>query len=173
MNEDEMKVALLAEAAGIRAKFRESIDEAERKRLAAKYRQIDIELQILKATEAHAGAWGRCEEENPLRDMVPGDLDLKTNLPSKFSLMSVVGVLLLCLGLGVAGYFMLFFDVSVEADTPSVTIMGETFGGEQYRVVNMGLLSDQRNGIIVGGVLAVVGAIFMAVGELTRRRKSP
>ena len=59
---------------------------------------------------------------------------------------SLLGSFLLVAGLAIVGYFFLIFDATVE-------------GGE-LRVNNLGLLNDKQNGIIVGGILAIVGAIM-------------
>jgi hypothetical protein len=61
------------------------------------------------------------------------------------------GVLLFIVGLGVAGYFFLAFDTSVESG----------YG----RVNNLGLMADRQNGIIIGIGLGVVGAIMLAIGS--------
>ena len=69
-----------------------------------------------------------------------------------FSGVRVLGLLLAFVGLGIAGYFLLMFDTSV--------------GSGGYRVNNLGLMSDRQNGLIGGGILAVVGILI----GLTRRK---
>jgi hypothetical protein len=63
----------------------------------------------------------------------------------------VFGLLLLVIGLGAVGFFLLFFDTSVSTEYGSVN--------------NLGLMSDRQNGIIVGGILAVVGVLLGMTGR--------
>jgi hypothetical protein len=72
----------------------------------------------------------------------------------------LIGLLLLVLGIGVAGYFLLFFDVSVPVD-----YQGNNSFGLPERVNNIGLMADRNNGIIIGLVLAVAGGVLMVVGR--------
>ena len=82
---------------------------------------------------------------------------------------SIIGLLLLIIGLGVAGYFLLAFDVTVEVPYQDLGY-GMTVGGD--RVNNIGLMADRQNGIIIGLVLAVGGGILMVIGR-KRTRLSP
>jgi hypothetical protein len=72
----------------------------------------------------------------------------------------LVGLLLLVLGVCVAGYFFLFFDVSVPFDYQG----GNDFGLPE-RVNNIGLMADRNNGIIIGLALAVAGGVLMVIGR--------
>lgn len=72
----------------------------------------------------------------------------------------LAGLLLLVLGVGIAGYFLLFFDVSVPVDYQGL----DNFGLPD-RVNNIGLMADRNNGIIVGLVLAVAGGVLMVIGR--------
>jgi hypothetical protein len=72
-------------------------------------------------------------------------------------LLRIVGALLLILGSGALVYYLKFFDVSVE--TPSLTWMGQTVGGE--RVNNIGLMQDRQNGLLLGALGAVVGLALL------------
>jgi hypothetical protein len=66
--------------------------------------------------------------------------------------LQILGVLLLVVGLGVAAYFFLAFDASVESGAG--------------RVNNLGLMADRQNGIIIGIGLGVVGTIMLAIRSL-------
>jgi hypothetical protein len=77
----------------------------------------------------------------------------------------LIGLLLLVLGIGIAGYFLLFFDVSVPVDYE-----GNNSFGLPERVNNIGLMADRNNGIIIGLALAVAGGVLMVVG---RKRPAP
>jgi hypothetical protein len=70
---------------------------------------------------------------------------------SSVSGSGVFGLLLLVVGLGVVGYCLLFFDTSVSTGYGSVN--------------NLGLMNDKQNGIIVGGILAVVGVLLGFMGK--------
>ena len=63
----------------------------------------------------------------------------------------VFGLLLIFAGLGMVGFFFLFFDTSVSTGYGSVN--------------NLGLMNDRQNGIIVGGILAVVGLFLGFMGK--------
>ena len=82
------------------------------------------------------------------------------------SMLGVAGLFLLVSGLIIVVYYIGFFDTSVPVDT------GGYFDIE--RVNNIGLMNDQRNGII-GGVLAMVGGGVLLFVEYTRGglRRSP
>jgi hypothetical protein len=58
-------------------------------------------------------------------------------------------------GLAIAIYFFFFFDTSVAV--PSVSFMGEEFGGG--RVNNIGLMAQRQNGILFGFGTSIVSAI--------------
>ncbi len=81
--------------------------------------------------------------------------------------LPLVGLLLVIGGLLVAFYFLAVFDVSVEVPYEYLGY-GISVGGE--RINNIGLMNDQRNGMIGGIVAAVVGGILLFVaysrGEL-------
>jgi hypothetical protein len=74
----------------------------------------------------------------------------------------VGGILLLALGVIIAGYFFLFFDVSVPVDASAIGI---------DRVNNIGLMADRQNGIIVGIAIAAAGLALIIVGEVLGSRK--
>ena len=59
-------------------------------------------------------------------------------------------------GLGACAYFMFVFNPTVTV--PSTEILGQSYGGGQ--VNNIGLMADRQNGIIVGGIVAVIGALM-------------
>jgi len=80
----------------------------------------------------------------------------------------LIGLLLLVLGIGVAGYFLLFFDVSVPVD-----YQGNNSFGLPERVNNIGLMADRNNGIIIGLVLAVAGGVLMFVGRKRSAAEAP
>jgi len=83
---------------------------------------------------------------------------------------SIIGLFLLFIGLGVAGYFLAVFDVSVPVDYPSGTdSLGISFPD---RVNNIGLMADRNNGIIIGLALAFGGGVLMVIGR-KRTRPSP
>ena len=63
----------------------------------------------------------------------------------------ILGRILLCMGFVVVAYFFFVFKTDVE-------------GGE-IRVNNLGLMNDKQNGIIVGGILSIVGAI-LGIGKV-------
>lgn len=69
--------------------------------------------------------------------------------------LKVFGILLLTVGLAMAGYFFLVFDSSVASG------LG--------RVVNLELMADRQNGIIVGIGLGVIGAIMFAIGSRNQK----
>jgi len=77
----------------------------------------------------------------------------------------LIGLLLLVLGIGIAGYFLLFFDVSVPVDYE-----GNNSFALPERVDNIGLMADRNNGIIIGLALAMAGGVLMVVG---RKRPAP
>lgn len=66
--------------------------------------------------------------------------------------MKVTGIILLAIG-------VIAFFVGVSMDTTIAT----GFGGQ--RVHNIGLMNDRQNAIIVAGVLAVIGAIFVGFSK--------
>lgn len=86
--------------------------------------------------------------------MIHSDLELPQHRQSKskeskkggVSGMGVSGLLLLFVGLGSVFFYSIFFDTSVETGYGSVN--------------NIGLMSDKQNGIIIGGILAVVGVLL-------------
>ena len=74
--------------------------------------------------------------------------------------MSVFGTLCLFGGGFVTLYFLIGFDVSVPGGVGSI--------------VNLGLLNDRQAGVMVGLAALIVGAIFLAAGEITRNsRRTP
>jgi hypothetical protein len=77
---------------------------------------------------------------------------------------SIIGLLLLIVGLGVAGYFLAFFDVSVPVDYQASDY------GFPDRVNNIGLMADRNNGIVIGFALAIGGGVLMVIG---RKRTRP
>jgi hypothetical protein len=77
---------------------------------------------------------------------------------------SWVGGLMILGGLLLAGYFLLFFDTSVEI--PVQEFLGESFGGG--RVENIGLLNQRQNGVVAGFGISIVGA---AIEAFARFRK--
>lgn len=77
----------------------------------------------------------------------------------------LIGLLLLVLGIGIAGYFLLFFGVSVPVDYE-----GNNSFALPERVNNIGLMADRNNGIIIGLALAMAGGVLMVVG---RKRPAP
>jgi hypothetical protein len=178
VNVGKPQAALLAEAEAIRRRLQAVTSLAERKQLQHRYEQIAHELRggapaeeqlpFFTATNEHPQ--GSTEKAVPNVSVpTPGNVDV---LGSKsISLSRIVGVSLIIIGLCTCAYFMFVFDVSVPVDTPSFSIGGQTFGGEHSRVVNIGLMNDQRNGITAGGALAVIGAIFFALGELKKDKK--
>jgi hypothetical protein len=70
----------------------------------------------------------------------------KESKQSSVSGMGVSGLLLLIVGLGSVFFYSLFFETSVDTAYGSVN--------------NLGLMSDKQNGIIIGGILAVVGVLL-------------
>lgn len=60
--------------------------------------------------------------------------------------LSLVGWAVLAIGVIVTAYFAAWFDVSVPTESGD-------------RVVNLGLMSDRQSGLMLGAVLAGVGAI--------------
>ncbi|HEY5473280.1 MAG TPA: hypothetical protein VIK32_08835, partial [Candidatus Limnocylindrales bacterium] len=92
---------------------------------------------------------------------VPGDERTSGQMAA-----SVIGLLLLIGGLIVAGYFLAFFDVSVDVPYQDLGY-GITTGGD--RVNNIGLMADRQNGIIFGFAAAIAGGVLMVVGR-TRTR---
>jgi hypothetical protein len=72
----------------------------------------------------------------------------------------LIGLLLLVLGICVAGYFFLFFDVSVPVD-----YQGNNAFGLPERVNNIGLMADRNNSILIGLALAAAGGVLMVVGR--------
>ena len=72
------------------------------------------------------------------------------------SVTRMVGLFLLLVGVVMAGWFFLAFDVSVE-----------TAGG--LRVVNLDLMSTRQNGIIFGFGIAVLGAFMVVIGKPAER----
>ena len=81
--------------------------------------------------------------------------------------LGIIGVLLVIGGLLVTFYFLAVFDVSVEVPY-EYSAYDFSSGGE--RVNNIGLMNDQRNGIIGGVVVALVGGVLLFIaysrGEL-------
>lgn len=70
---------------------------------------------------------------------------VKNNVMTK-DITPILGRILLGIGFVVVAYFFFVFKTDVE-------------GGE-IRVNNLGLMNDKQNGIIVGGILSIVGAIL-------------
>jgi hypothetical protein len=76
--------------------------------------------------------------------------------------LNVAGGILLGLGIIVLFYFVAVFDISVPVDT------GGYFDID--RVNNIGLMNDQRNGIIVGVLMSVGGIALLVVGAVQKGR---
>ena len=83
---------------------------------------------------------------SPLLGATKHRTETKEPKESSSSAGGVLGLLLLVCGLGSLVFFLLFFDTSVDAGS--------------MRVNNLGSMNDKQNGIIVGGILAVVGVLL-------------
>jgi hypothetical protein len=70
---------------------------------------------------------------------------------SNFSGVRALGLFLMISGLASITFYLLFFGTSVDTGYGSVN--------------NLGLMSDKQNGIIVGGILAVVGVLLGFMGK--------
>ncbi len=78
-------------------------------------------------------------------------------MKKQISLLGTLGLLLLLGGLLVGGYFLIYFDTSVEV--PKTELFGQTYGGG--RVNNLGLMNTRQNGINLGFGAAVVGLFIL------------
>lgn len=65
--------------------------------------------------------------------------------------IQISGSILLFLGLASVFFYSMFFTTSVDTAYGSVN--------------NIGLMSDKQNGIIVGGILAVIGVLMRFMGK--------
>jgi len=106
----------------------------------------------------------RLQTEAPLQ----GEGSSRLNL--SFSGLSTLGCILLIIGLITVAYFWLVFDVGVKVEIPEVTILGETFGGETYRVANLDKMNQRQNGVVAGVGLSILGALLLGFGEVSRRK---
>ena len=81
----------------------------------------------------------------------PTTSDSVTNNVMTKDITPIIGRILLGIGFIVIAYFFFVFKTDIE--------------GEGYHVNNLGLMNDKQNGIIVGGILSIVGAI-LGIGKV-------
>lgn len=83
--------------------------------------------------------------------------------------MKSFGWLLLLGGIIGAFYFFVIFDTTV--DVPSTSFMGESIGGGS--VNNLGLMSEQQNGIIISVGAAILGVLMIGKPPKPRLSECP
>jgi len=101
------------------------------------------------------------DDKKPLQS-IPG-LSKKANI----SVLRIFGLLAFLSGLGILLYYWQCFDTTVSV--PTQEFLGQTVGGG--RVNNIGLMQDRQNGIIVGGIIAVLGFICGVISEPLNKKK--
>ncbi len=89
------------------------------------------------------------------------------HLKKEISLLTGLGVILLLGGLSVGIYFLGFFDTSVQV--PDQEILGQDIGGEM--VNNIGLMSEQQEGINLGFGAAFVGLALVCFERYADKKK--
>ena len=84
----------------------------------------------------------------------------------------IFGALVLILGIAVLVYFIAAFDTSVSVDAVGFQLGLDTSSYDLGfdRVNNIGRMNDQRNGIIVGALIAVGGVALIIVGSIQQGR---
>ena len=83
--------------------------------------------------------------------------------------MRLLGITLLALGMAFAIYAM-NMDVSVKMQSQ---YFGYGIQTPEMKVANLDLISQRQNTIVIGGILAVVGAIFTGIGTLAQSKLAP
>lgn len=91
---------------------------------------------------AHAQIASSAQAQRPLSSIAP------TSTSSTAPTNSISGSVCIVLGLAIAGYFFLLFDVSAP---------GSEFGN---RVANIDLLNTRQNGVIIGMGISILAAIL-------------
>lgn len=91
---------------------------------------------------AHAQIASSAQAQRPLSSVAP------TSTSSTAPTNSISGSFRIVLGLAIAGYYFLLFDVSAP---------GSEFGN---RVANIDLLNTRQNGVIIGMGIAILSAIL-------------
>jgi hypothetical protein len=107
----------------------------------------------------------KCKHCGEMLSVRPSSLLAPTpKLPSEntsVTPLKVFGVLMLLGGLAALVYYWRFFDTSVSVE--QMTILGQSFGGG--RVNNLGLMQEQRNGMMIGGGAAAFGLLCLLFGR--------
>lgn len=83
--------------------------------------------------------------------------------------MKRLGIAMLVLGMALAIYAMTM-DVSVKMESQ---YLGFGIQTPEMKVANLDLISQRQNTLIMGGLLAVVGAILTGIGTLSQTKGIP
>lgn len=83
--------------------------------------------------------------------------------------MKKIGIAMLLLGMALAIYAMTM-DVSVKMESQ---YLGFGIQTPEMKVANLDLISQRQNTLIMGGLLAIVGAILTGIGTLAPSKGIP